>query len=79
MPSIRTELALVLLLAVSARHAEAQSVFDPGPVHTGTLDSGFGWSVAGPGDVDQDGFPDALVGEIGGLGNGRVWVVSGKD
>jgi hypothetical protein len=42
-----------------------------------------GWSVAGAGDVNADGFPDAVLGatgsSVGGIANGAVFVHSGKD
>ncbi|MCK6447841.1 MAG: integrin alpha [Planctomycetes bacterium] len=42
-----------------------------------------GWSVAGAGDVNADGFPDVVLGatgsSVGGIANGAVFVHSGKD
>lgn len=72
----RPALVLILLLA-GAAPARSQSVFEAGSVYTGTTDSFFGWSVAGPGDVDLDGVPDSVVAEVSGAGT--VHVYSGMD
>ncbi len=41
--------------------------------------SGFGWSVAGIGDVTGDGIPDLVVGAYNQDGEGRAFVYSGTD
>lgn len=53
-------------------------------VVSGTTNNRLGFSVAGVGDVNKDGFPDYAVGGPGRFGapgpqNGRVVVVSGRD
>ncbi len=49
----------------------------------GTPGDAFGWSVAGPGDVDRDGVPDLLAGadddDLNGLESGSAWVLSGAN
>lgn len=39
----------------------------------------FGHAVGGPGDVDNDGWPDYLVSAEAGIGRSRVYVFSGRD
>lgn len=47
-------------------------------VLTGDADWYFGWSIAGPGDMDGDGYTDALVGSTGSeSGLGAAWLISG--
>jgi hypothetical protein len=45
------------------------------------IGAGFGWSVAGVGDLDQDGFADVVVGKPGGSheAGGRAYVFRGQD
>ena len=44
-----------------------------------TFDGRFGVSVASPGDIDQDGVPDLLVGASKDVLGGRAYVFSGRD
>jgi hypothetical protein len=74
----------VLALALTADDIIAQEVLyslsSPNPEQGG----GFGYTVAGAGDVNNDGFPDVIVGasQISGTtasGEGRAYVFSGPD
>jgi FG-GAP repeat protein len=48
-------------------------------VQSGTIQSRLGTSVAGPGDLNGDGIPDAVFGEGGVLGPFEAWAFSGAN
>lgn len=77
LPSIRVVMCIFVACAAAAR---GQGAFEKGPVFYGDPGSWFGSAVAGPGDVNQDGHPDILVGGRSGAGGlGMARVLSGKD
>jgi uncharacterized repeat protein (TIGR02543 family) len=71
----------VLFMKSDGTVKSSQRISDTGGAFTGTLVDfdGFGYSLAGPGDIDHDGTEDLIVGALGdgdgGSGRGAVWVL----
>ena len=78
---VRNSIALPLLVGVclllAARSASAQSTLFR--LENDVADSFFGFSAAGAGDVNDDGFDDIVVGAADGTLPGFARVYSGAD